>query len=73
MSEKLNELLEQAASSINPDDIKITPEADGYSVEVDDETETYRTLVNIGKNLKSDASDQEAFELALKTILNHVE
>jgi hypothetical protein len=65
------EITDDLLNKINSDDIKITEEADGFSVEVDDESETYKTLVSVGKNLKEDATDQEAFELALNNILNN--
>lgn len=61
---------EEVITKINTDDIKIT-EIDGhFNIEVDDETDTYKTLVGLGKVLKEDSTDQEAFELAMTKILN---
>jgi hypothetical protein len=55
---------------IDTDDLKITEVDGAFEIEVDDETETYKNLIGIGRALKNDATEQEAFELALAAILN---
>lgn len=61
---------EEVLTKINTDDIKIR-EVDGtFEVEVDDETETYKTLVGLGRVLREGATEQEAFEAAMTKILN---
>ena len=61
---------EEVLTKINSDDLKITEEDGHFLVEVDDETETYKTLVGIGRILKPEATEQEAFELAMGKVLN---
>jgi hypothetical protein len=61
---------EEVLTKINTDDIKIKEVDGSFEIEVDDETETYKTLVGLGRTLKEGATEQEAFELAMTKILN---
>jgi hypothetical protein len=56
---------------INYDEISIEVEDNCYNISVDDESETYKTLVMIGKAMNSSFSDDEAFEEALKHVINN--
>jgi hypothetical protein len=67
---ELEKLAETTLVNVNPNDIQITKEGDGIYIEVDDTTETYQALVSFGKALNVDASEYEAFELALTTIIS---
>lgn len=67
----MKDILEELLNKINPSDIKISQDDSGFTVEVDDETETYRALVTMGKSIKADATDQEAFEAAMTQILSN--
>lgn len=53
----------------NIDDLKFTEEADGVLVEVDEETDTYKVLVALGRQDLPEAEEQEAFELGLKKLI----
>ena len=53
----------------NLDDLKLTQEEDGVLVEVDEETDTYKMLVALGKQLNPENSEQEAFEAGLQRLL----
>lgn len=65
-----DEISEEVLTRINTDDIKITEGNGCYEVEIDDETETYKTLVGLGKILKPEATEEEAFQAALEKVLN---
>lgn len=53
----------------NMDEIKIELEDGYYNVTIDDQTETYKSLVAFGKSLDSASSDEEAFDAALKYVI----
>lgn len=53
----------------NLDDIKFTEEADGILVEVDENTDTYKVLVALGRKINADSSEEEAFEAGLSRVI----
>jgi hypothetical protein len=54
----------------NIEDLKFTEEADGVLVEVDEDTDTYKVIVALGKQLNPDSSEQEAFEAGLQKLID---
>jgi hypothetical protein len=70
----LEELAQDVLDGFNVDDVKVTVDADGgLLIDVDDETETYKKLVAIGRNITPGLGEKEAFELALTVILSEHE
>jgi hypothetical protein len=64
--------MESKVGSIDLDDIKIELEDGYYNITIDDESETYKTLIELGKSLHTCSSDDEAFEVALRHVINNV-
>jgi len=64
--------METKVGSIDLDDIKIELEEGYYNITIDDESETYKTLIALGKTFKECSNDDEAFEVALKHVINNV-
>lgn len=64
--------MESKVGSIDLDDIKIELEDGYYNITIDDESETYKTLIELGKSLHECSSDDEAFEVALRHVINNV-
>jgi hypothetical protein len=64
--------MESKVGSIDLDDIKIELEDGYYNITIDDESETYKTLIELGKSLHVCSSDDEAFEVALRHVINNV-
>jgi hypothetical protein len=64
--------METKVEAINLDDIKIELEDGYYNITIDDESDTYKTLIELGKSLKENCTEDEAFEVALKYVIENV-
>lgn len=53
----------------NIEDLQFTEESDGVLVQVDEESDTYKILVALGKKENPNNTEQEAFESGLKQLI----
>jgi uncharacterized protein YfkK (UPF0435 family) len=54
---------------LNMNDVNLIENEDGFSVEIDDTTDTFKLIMKVGLEIDSSFSEEQAFEAGLTKLL----